>query len=120
MDRAKRAELTLNVKAIATAQTAYESGNDEYLDIPDFYPRTTVDKQQVQWQRGTPFELLGWSPDGLVRGMYKAERDGDYGFVATGECDVDGNSQNASYVITFDSRNIQPLTEGWMTPDTVY
>ncbi len=118
--RTKRAEVPINAHAIAVAQEAYEAANDEYLEIADYYPRTTVDKSLVIWSTGSPFNLIGWQPDGMVRGMYKSELVGDYGFTVTAECDVDGNASNAVYLVEFDSREIQPLSEGWVTPDTIY
>ncbi len=98
--RAKRAELLLNTRAIGDCVNAYMSSYDEIVEISPV-PSSSPDKKQHPWPRGTDFDLLGWSPDGNVRGVYRVDKLDDEAdkepFVARGFTDVDGDGQAATY-----------------------
>ena len=98
--KAKRSELALNVRGIGDCVNAYQSSYDEILVILPV-PSSTPDKKQHRWPKGTDFDLLGWSPDGDVRGVYRVdelstETNGEP-FVVRGFTDVDGNGELATY-----------------------
>ena len=54
------------------------------------------------WRSGSPYDTLGWAPDGEVRGSYKVSTApfGASDFVVTGISDVDGDGVRASYTAT--------------------
>jgi len=118
--RSKRAELPSNVHAIMLAQKAYEAAEDTFMDIPDFVPSDDLGKGQNQWEKGTDFDQLGWEPDGWVRGKYKTDKVSNYEASVTAMSDVDGNGDQAIYVLNFDARDTQASTSGWQTPMNYY
>src|SRR5262245_52424975 len=61
---AKVAELTTNVEAIRDAEIGYLAANDAYVDVPTYNPPGPSGKTPVPWPLGTPFDDLGWRPDG--------------------------------------------------------
>ena len=73
--RAKRAEVPGNVDGIKTAEAAYEASYNEYkacTAAPRILAGDATDKDAVAWDVGTSgFDVLGWSPDGAVRGQYE-------------------------------------------------
>jgi prepilin-type N-terminal cleavage/methylation domain-containing protein len=104
--RAKRAELPVNVRGIKDYQRSYEAENNNYLPVTA-HPTGTPGKQPQEWGAGNSgYQLLGWSPDGKVRGQYEVVTTvssasapaGD--FVVTGVCDVDANGDQATYTAT--------------------
>ncbi len=101
--RAKRAEVPMNVDGIKVTLIAYEAINDTYLAVPEPVPLDTVmiGEQLVPWPSGTPFDELGWMPDGDVRGTYWVEvSDDGLDFTVHGMCDVDGDGDPAHYTAT--------------------
>lgn len=105
--RAKRAEIPMNVKAIQSAELAYEATADRFLAQTDPVPRadSALDKQQVPWVNGTNFDMLGWRPSGSVRGNYAVETFDSGGsadpdsvqLIVTGKGDIDADSAYAIY-----------------------
>lgn len=97
---AKRAELPGNVDGIRTALFAYEAANDVWLDC-SAAPRTRseLDKQPVAWTypSGENWELLGWAPDGHVRGSYEVTTGGADFFDVLGASDVDDDNNESHY-----------------------
>ena len=98
--KAKRSELALNVRGIGDCVNAYQSSYDEILVIGPT-PSATPDKKMHPWPRGTDFDLIGWSPDGDVRGVYRVdelstETNGEP-FVVRGFTDVDGDMELATF-----------------------
>lgn len=97
--RAKRSELPTNVDGIKTAELGYEAIYDEFVSVGTTMPRPTPDKQSVPWLVGSSFDDLGWSPDGLVRGVYLVKTN-TTDFKVQGACDVDGDGVQAIYTAT--------------------
>jgi type IV pilus assembly protein PilA len=98
--KAKRAEIAPNVEGIRTAQLAYNSSYDMYLDC-DAAPRSRaeMDKTAVPWvtDETSNWRELGWEPDGLVRGSYETNHDTYLGFTVIGASDVDDDSNEAQW-----------------------
>ena len=107
--KSKRGEVPLNLKGIKTAELAYESNFDVFVQATA-YPSTPT-KTTQPWTPGSAggFDTLGWSPDGDVRGSY-AVTTTSTNFTATGLSDVDGDTQYATYVATKSENPNAPTT----------
>ena len=97
--RAKRAEVPANVDGIKTAELAYEASFDTFVET-DPQPSSLGNKTQQSFPTDSNFATLGWEPDGDVRGQYDVDLDGVTGFDVHGKCDVDGDTNEASYKAT--------------------
>jgi type II secretory pathway pseudopilin PulG len=77
--KAQRAEVPTNVNGMATAEVAYHSAFDEYVSLPQVPPTDSyhpvipeeLGKTARAWTPGTSFDVLGYAPDGDVRGTYQ-------------------------------------------------
>ena len=97
--KSKRAEIPTNLKAIKTAQIAYESNFDQFVAAGP-YPTSPTKTTQV-WDKTAAgaFTTIGWAPDGEVRGSYQVTVT-NTDFNAVGLSDVDGDSNIATYTCT--------------------
>ena len=101
--RAKRAEVPSNIDGIKTSQLAYDASFDTYIDAGSSqYPDSSPSKAQRAWLSGTPFDTLGWAPDGDVRGSYMTYTGSATSFKVIGYSDVDGDGNNAMYHVKHD------------------
>ena len=93
------AELVANMKAIKTAEIAYESNFDVFVTAA-VYPSEPSDSPQ-SWVKGSSggFATLGWSPDGDVRGSYSVTTT-NIDFTAKGIGDIDGDGTLETYTAT--------------------
>lgn len=97
--KAKRSEVPSNVDGIKTSEVAYEAAFDEYLDCTD--KPGTLTKAPVDWTvSGDNFSVIGWKPDGAIRGSYAVTNAGATDFLVTGRSDVDGDGVEATYSAT--------------------
>lgn len=112
--RAKRAELPPNLKAISTAELAYEAAFDGFLAVPSYVPDATPGKTPRDWVLGSNFDTLGWRPDGAVRGSYRVQDApaGDFTADAISDIDADGVQAN------FDTRRYESVNQ--LTSNEVY
>ncbi|HJN75608.1 MAG TPA: prepilin-type N-terminal cleavage/methylation domain-containing protein [Myxococcota bacterium] len=113
--RAKRQEVWLNVDGIATAQTAYEAANDEYVDNCASNPAAPLGKYTKVWREGdAEWTELGWRPDGAMRCTCSANvfGGGDW-FRVDGVCDVDDD--NDFYTLRWYSDRAS--SPGWLILD---
>jgi len=108
---ARRAEVPSLVDSLHSAEIAYFVANDEYLIVDSFVPRAAPDRVPTVWPAESGFSQLDWSPDGLVRGIYKIEGSPDTNFQIVGQCDVDGDEEVAEYVATHTTA-VQRVTPG--------
>lgn len=73
--KAKRAELPSNVEGMKVAWLAYEAANDISVAVPWYLPDAIPGKTLREWDeadvRYTPFNAIGFAPDGDVRGSYR-------------------------------------------------
>lgn len=105
--RTKRAEAPVNVDAIVVAQRGYDAAHDGFRVCAEHPAGGPNGKQAVPWSGGnTDFQLIGWAPDGDVRGAYSVttlsassgKRGAD--FTVSGRINVDGDGQIAVYTAT--------------------
>ena len=99
--RAKRAEVMPNINGIKTAELAYDASNDAFVEeatsTPRTVPGTAAAKAPVPWTSGTGFQTLNWAPDGEVRGGYFVTSSSSTDFEVTGQINVDGDTNLASF-----------------------
>ena len=107
--RAKRAELPTCVDGIKTSQMAYEATYDEYVVDTTWRPNPMFNKQQRAWVTGTPFDTLGWSPDGNVRGGYITYTVSPTKFHAIGMGDMDGDSATVYFLANNTENAVIPM-----------
>ncbi|MCO4768831.1 MAG: prepilin-type N-terminal cleavage/methylation domain-containing protein [Deltaproteobacteria bacterium] len=101
--RAKRAELPVNINTLRLSELAYHSEWDEYTSAP-LTPLTMPGASMTTFTGGgyAQFTMLGWYPDGLVRGQYQVQATGGVtfqtdDFTATAACDVDADTGFVEY-----------------------
>ena len=102
--RAKRAEVPSNVDGIKTAELAYEASFDAFVPAADTPGSVTKAQQAFTGGGATDYATLGWGPDGNVRGSYAVATTAT-DFTVTGRCDVDGDSNEATYQSTKSTNN---------------
>lgn len=103
--KAKRGEIPTNMKAIKTAEVAYQAEMDTFVALtasPDNAPVAT----KRNWaDAGTGFTSIGWMASGTVYGSYSGVA-GASGIAtsvtATGICDVDADGNDATYTFIVD------------------
>jgi hypothetical protein len=121
MYKSKRTEVITVSQGIYSSQRAYEARWDSFVDAPTYHPRETLTRQKVAWiHSGELAETLGYGPDGQVWGKYMSIQVSQRSFTVTGQVDVDGDSDNSTYKITFDEDLDTPKEQGFMTNDTTY
>ena len=107
--KAKRSEIPMNLKAIKTAEIAYEMEYDVFVPATQ-WPPGEPGKQTTQWPAGNEgFDTLYFQPSGDVRGRYWVEVDRT-NFTAYGISDVDGDGVYATYVTTKSENPNSPIT----------
>ena len=136
--RSKRSELPSNLDGIRTAEIAYHTEWDVFTTCV-LTPAVQPHKEAVAFGNtygdGSTWDLVGWLPDGFVRGQYQVlasngvfatglgdegsivdglEDDPDVKFTATGLGDIDGDNDNSRFVAT---NKLKPLM---MTPNSAY
>ena len=105
--RAKRSELPMNADGIKVAQMAYEASTDAYMSYNVWVPDNTIDKVPDPWITGTPYDDLGWSPDGDVRGIYRTVTQvGGTDIAVFAIADMDGDTNIVYYVAT---KSVNPI-----------
>ena len=108
--RAQRAEVPTNIEGIRIAALAYRAANgtirSEVVPRPDATPGTRL----RPWKNGTQFDVLGWRPEGQLRGSYTLQSTENGTFNVKGFCDVDANGKQATFVATAD-QDVHPLTD---------
>jgi prepilin-type N-terminal cleavage/methylation domain-containing protein len=96
--RSKRGELASNVEGIKSAELAYKAAFNAYLTVPQ-HP-LNPGKGTQEWERPSAWEVLGWMPDGAVRGSYLATSNNSEEFDVDGYSDVDADDEYAHYRAT--------------------
>jgi type IV pilus assembly protein PilA len=95
--RARTTETLTHLKGIATTEDAYFSEHGSYVSVPAPVPATPPGTSRAPWPSGTPFDLIGWSPEGGVVFQYMVSADDPGGsgaltrFTAETTADLDNN-----------------------------
>ncbi len=106
--RSKRSELDLNIQAIKHVELTYEAAHDRWVGQDEYWPDDAPNKALRSWPAGSNFDLLGWAPDGEIRGSYRvltSESD----FEVQGLADIDGDGERSSWIATKES-NVQRIS----------
>ena len=98
----KRTEVPLNVDGITTAHMAYDAAHDVYVFVPGYVPNGVFNKKTRAWVTTSNYEVLGFRPDGAVRGGYYSPAFGSNGVDTVGRCDVDANGTMTYYLSRID------------------
>lgn len=102
--KSKESEAKVNLAAIAVAQEGYFSEFDVYKTCTTTTPAVgDLGNRKAEWAGGSGFADIGWEPkDSEVYYTYAvSETDTNYRGTAVG--DLDGNGQDATFVVTNDS-----------------
>jgi len=110
--RAKRSELPVNLDSIRSAEKAYEAEWDAFTSCAAA-PATIPTKAPVDFGRfpgdQSDWDLLGWMPDGKIRGQYSvaaqhASNIASLDFSAVARSDLDGDGRAALYIADRDTK----------------
>jgi type IV pilus assembly protein PilA len=74
--RARTSESLTHLKGIATTQDAYYSEFGTYVSVSTPVPATPPGNSRLPWPSGTPFDEIGWAPEGGVVFQYAVNADG--------------------------------------------
>jgi type IV pilus assembly protein PilA len=96
--RTRATETLTHLKGIATTEDAYYAEHGTYVSVPTPVPSSLPGTARVSWPGGTPFDVIGWAPEGGVVFQYAVRADDPLGtgaltrFTAetTSDLDLDG------------------------------
>lgn len=102
--RSKRAELPVNIDGIRHAEKSYEAEYDVFTScsvLPLAIPGRSLVDFGANAGDESDWDLMGWIPDGKVRGQYSVEAingsSQENNFTALAVSDLDVNGQTAAY-----------------------
>ena len=99
----KRSEVPVNVDGITTAHMAYDAAHDRFVFVAGFVPNGTFNKKTRAWITTSNYQVLGFRPDGAVRGGYYSPSYGSNGVDTVGRCDVDADGTQTYYLSRIDN-----------------
>ena len=116
--RARRSELTVNLKGMATSQQAYHKLYEDYVACA-VSPQSSLDRRQHEFEADRAgWADLGWNPDGLVYCHYSAE------LISVGVlgnwvrnkalCDLDNDNASAQWWMDVDARRLSPSSQNFV------
>lgn len=96
--KAKRGELPTNLKAIKTAEVAFQAEND-YFQALTATPATAPTTIKGSWSGAglATFQNIGWQPSGDVYGQYSTTAVAGSFVNGIGTSDIDGDTTLANY-----------------------
>ena len=103
--RTRSTETLTHLKGIATTLDAYYAEHGTYVSVPTPVPSTLPGTLRVAWPSGTPFDVIGWSPEGGVVFQYAVRADDPTGagaltrFTAETTSDLDNDGQQAYFAL---------------------
>jgi type IV pilus assembly protein PilA len=91
--RAKAAEASTNLAAIATTEEAFYTEHGVYVSVANPVPATIPGNARVAWTGSAEFDELGWIPEGKVYFQYlvSADTQGGGRFTAEAASDIDAD-----------------------------
>ena len=100
--RAKAAEASTNLAAIALTEEAFFSEKGYYVSVASPVPATIPGNIRVVWSGNSDFDELGWIPEGAVFFQYLISADaqggGRFTAEAASDIDADGTPSFFGYV----------------------
>lgn len=103
--KAKRGELPTNLKAIKTAEVAFQAENDTFQALT-FSPRAgtaaALNSSKTGWIDNGGFNTIGWQPSGNVYGAYNSSSGNilaDITGLSRSDIDDDGTMANYSFFV---------------------
>jgi type IV pilus assembly protein PilA len=96
--RTRATETLTHLRGIATTEDAYYSEHGTYLSVSSPVPAMLPGVQRLPWPGGTPFDRIGWAPEGGVLFQYMVNADDPGGtgtltrFTVETRADLDGDS----------------------------
>lgn len=114
----KRTEVPLNVDGITNAELAYDAAHDRFVSIPGYVPNSTFNKKTRAWITTSNYAVLGFRPDGAVRGGYYSPLFGVNGVDTVGKCDVDDDGVLTYYTSRIDNGKVYGGDTMVSAPDT--
>ncbi len=106
--KTKRAELPTNLKAIKTAEVAFQAERDRFQTLtasPVASAATALSGQKVSWTDNNGFANIGWQPSGDVYGSYSTLNATTTAVVGQGVSDIDDDGTLANYTFTVNVAN---------------
>jgi prepilin-type N-terminal cleavage/methylation domain-containing protein len=122
--KTKRTEVQIVVDGMTRCHLAYGMANDSIAQVAGYVPPTAytpsdLGKKAWPWTTGSNYDVIGFRPDGDVRGSYYSPGDIPTDTVWTiGNIDVDNDDVNASYATEIKKDVI--TAQWWYTGATVY
>jgi type IV pilus assembly protein PilA len=104
--KARATETLTHLKGIATTEDAYFSEHGSYVSVPTPVPAMPPGTSRAPWPSGSPFDVIGWAPEGGVVFQYMVSADDPSGIGAlsrftaetTADLDNDGLYSFFAYI----------------------
>jgi len=112
--KAKRGELPTNLKAIKTAEVAYQAENDVFQNLtasPRAATAAACNSTKATWQDNGGFNTIGWQPSGKVYGSYGNLVNGTAAIVMQAVSDIDDDATLANYTVVANITNSSKDTD---------
>lgn len=111
--KSRTAEASVNLEAIATIEIAYHAEYNQFVVCAESPPEADIGILKTPWTNSTGFTLIGFSPkDNSVHYSYEVtSTDTAVNFTAEAEGDLDGDGNNAVFLIT----NSTPVSQSGAT-----
>ena len=106
--KAKRGELPTNLKAIKTAEVAYQAETDGFQALtasPRAATAAACNASKRSWTDNGGFDTIGWQPSGDVYGAYASIVAGGSNITAEAVSDIDDDATLANYTFTVNIAN---------------
>ena len=104
--RTRATETLTHLKGIAATEDAYWAEHGTYVSVPTGVPASmTGGTQRVPWPSGTPFDVIGWAPEGGVVFQYAVRADDPTGagaltrFTAETTADLDSDGVHSYFAL---------------------
>ena len=104
--RTRVTETLTHLKGIASTEDAYYAEHGTYVSVPIGVPAAMLGgTQRVPWPAGTPFDVIGWSPEGGVVFQYAVRADDASGtgaltrFTAETTADLDSDGVHSYFAL---------------------
>jgi prepilin-type N-terminal cleavage/methylation domain-containing protein len=103
--RTRATETLAHLKGIAVTEESYYAEHGTYVSVPTPVPASLPGAQRLPWPSGTPFDVMGWSPEGGVVFQYAVRADAPTGngaltrFTAETTADLDNDGVQSYFAL---------------------